>query len=230
MMPLIMSLPPHKSLMRATSSQERRGSNCSLVQEESEDKSETFFAWPTILPKVRRLVCSICQHHCGRSARSIILSNVGFGGAERPFLISRWRWPSTCKSAVKISAEQFAAFARLMRSSINSRSRITYSWNQNGLLVLAATSSIEQMDMVESENGTPNFSAAFAARISPSAYIMPVKPVGAIATGIFTVSPIIVVSSVRLVISTSTRCWNLMGSKSRVLWCSVLSVHEPERT
>ena len=33
--------------------------------------------------------------------------------------------------------------------------------------------------MVESVNGTPNFSAARAARISPSACCMPVRPVGA---------------------------------------------------
>ena len=125
MMPLMMSLPPQRSLMRATSSQLRRGSNCSLVQEESEDRSDTFLAWPTMLPKVRRLVCSMPQHHCGLVARLIMFARVGFGGAERPFLMSRWRWPSTCRSAVSISAEQFAAFARLMRSSMNSRSRIT---------------------------------------------------------------------------------------------------------
>ena len=45
-------------------------------------------------------------------------------------------------------------------------------------------SSIEQMLIVDSVNGMPNFSAARAARISPSACCMPVRPVGAIATGI----------------------------------------------
>ena len=37
--------------------------------------------------------------------------------------------------------------------------------------------------MVESVNGMPNFSAARAALISPSAICMPVEPTGAIATG-----------------------------------------------
>ena len=59
--------------------------------------------------------------------------------------------------------------------------------------------------MVDKQKGTPNFSAALAARISPSAYCMPVSPVGASATGILTSWPTIVVFVVRLVISTATR-------------------------
>ena len=51
--------------------------------------------------------------------------------------------------------------------------------------------------MVDSVNGMPNSSAACAARISPSACCMPVSPVGAIATGIATFWPIIVVASER---------------------------------
>ena len=47
-------------------------------------------------------------------------------------------------------------------------------------------SSIEQMLIVDKVNGMPNFSAAMAALISPSACCMPVMPVGAIATGIAT--------------------------------------------
>jgi hypothetical protein len=57
------------------------------------------------------------------------------------------------------------------------------------LLVCAATSSIEQIDMVESVKGTPNFSAARAALISPSADCIPVSPTGASATGIATSCP-----------------------------------------
>ncbi|CAN6484226.1 unnamed protein product [Victoria cruziana] len=45
-------------------------------------------------------------------------------------------------------------------------------------------SSIEQMLMVERVKGMPNFSAARAAWISPSACCMPVRPTGAMATGI----------------------------------------------
>ena len=84
--------------------------------------------------------------------------------------------------------------------------------------------------MVDREKGTPNFSAALAARISPSACIMPVKPVGAMATGIFTSSPIIFVARVRLVMSTSTRWRSLMSSNLRLLAFRVPSVQEPERT
>ena len=49
--------------------------------------------------------------------------------------------------------------------------------------VCAATSSMEQMLMVDKVKGTPNSSAAWAARISPSARCMPARPVGANATG-----------------------------------------------
>ena len=49
--------------------------------------------------------------------------------------------------------------------------------------------------MVESVNGMPNFSAARAALISPSALCMPVEPTGAMATGMLTGWPIIVVAS-----------------------------------
>jgi hypothetical protein len=91
---------------------------------------------------------------------------------------------------------------------------ITYSWNQKGLVVTEATSSMEQMLMVESVKGTPNSSAARAASISPSACCMPVIPVGARATGMETFWPIIVVSSVRFVMSTRTRWRSLIFEKS----------------
>ena len=45
---------------------------------------------------------------------------------------------------------------------------------------------MEQMLMVESVKGMPNFLAARAAKISPSACCMPVRPVGAMATGMAT--------------------------------------------
>jgi hypothetical protein len=57
--------------------------------------------------------------------------------------------------------------------------------------VAAATSSIEQMLIIESVNGMQNFCAARAAWISPSACCMPVSPTGAIATGIVTSTPTI---------------------------------------
>ena len=80
--------------------------------------------------------------------------------------------------------------------------------------MLAATSSIEQIDMVERQKGTPASSAAWAARISPSACCMPQKPVGARATGIDTGSPIISVARLRSVMSTSTRWRSRSFAKS----------------
>ena len=70
--------------------------------------------------------------------------------------------------------------------------------------------------MVDNVNGMPNFSAARAAKISPSACAMPVKPVGAIATGIFTSCPIILVSKLRPSILTNTFWRKRMSLKSEV--------------
>ena len=92
-----------------------------------------------------------------------------------------------------------------------------YGWNQNGALVCAAMSSIEQMLIMLSVNGMPNFSAARAARISPSACCMPVRPVGAIATGITVSTPTIFVASRRFSMSTATRWRSLIGLKSSSL-------------
>ena len=78
--------------------------------------------------------------------------------------------------------------------------------------------------MVESVNGTPAFAAARAARISPSACCMPVRPGGASATGMATGWPIMVEASVRLVMSTATRCRSLMAAKSALLARYVPSV------
>src|SRR5690606_40370650 len=111
---------------------------------------------------------------------------------------------------------------------MKSRSRITYNWNQKGLLVWAAMSSIEQMLMVESVNGTPNFSAALAARISPSACCIPVRPVGARATGMATGWPAMVEARVRFSMLTATRWRSLMAAKSLLLARYVDSVQESE--
>ena len=64
--------------------------------------------------------------------------------------------------------------------------------------------------MVDKQNGTPNFSAALAAKISPSAHCMPVNPVGAKATGMVTSSPIMVVLVVRFTMFTATRWRNFI--------------------
>ena len=94
---------------------------------------------------------------------------------------------------------------------------MTYNWNQNGALVFAAISSIEQILMVESVKGMPNFSAALAARISPSACCMPVSPVGAIATGMMVDWPAMVVRRERFSMLTATRWRNFMPAKSLLL-------------
>jgi hypothetical protein len=70
------------------------------------------------------------------------------------------------------------------------------------------------MLMVESVKGTPNASAARAARISPSACCMPSMPIGASATGIATSCPTIVVRSVRFSMLTATRWRSLIFWKS----------------
>ena len=171
-----MSLPPQRSLIHATSFHDRVGSNCSFVQDCSEARPSTPLAWPTMLRKVRRSVRSMLMHQRGRIAMSIMLAIVILGGADSPLRKSLWRWPRICRSSVSTSAEHFAALARSMRFSTKSLSRMTYSWNQNGFFVADATSSIEQMLMVDSVNGTPNSSAARAASISPSACCIPVRP------------------------------------------------------
>ena len=76
-------------------------------------------------------------------------------------------------------------------------------------------SSIEQMLMVDSVKGMPNFLAAMAACISPSACCMPVRPTGAMHTGILVSMPTILVAVVRFSMLTATR-W-----RSLILWKSL---------
>ena len=89
-------------------------------------------------------------------------------------------------------------------------------------------SSIEQMLMVDKMNGMPNFSAARAALISPSALCMPVRPTGAIATGILAGTPTMVVAVLRFSMLTATRWRSLIFWKSASLARYVPSVQLPE--
>jgi len=66
------------------------------------------------------------------------------------------------------------------------------------------------MLMVDSVKGMPNFLAARAARISPSACCMPVRPVGAIATGMATGWPTMVLAVLRPSMFTATRWRSLI--------------------
>jgi hypothetical protein len=87
-------------------------------------------------------------------------------------------------------------------------------WNQNGFSTAAATSSIEQTDMVDKQNGIPAACAARQAKISPSRCSMPQSPTGASANGSETGSPRILERVLRLATSIKTRWRNLMRSKS----------------
>ena len=71
--------------------------------------------------------------------------------------------------------------------------------------------------MVDRVNGMPKALAARAPRISPSACCMPVRPVGAMATGMATCSPIMVVRVLRPSMFTATRWRSLIRWKSSSL-------------
>ena len=73
------------------------------------------------------------------------------------------------------------------------------------------------MLIVDSAKGTPNFSAARAAWISPSGWKMPASPAGPSATGIATGWPIIVVAVLRPSMSTATRWRSFRRRKSSSL-------------
>ena len=124
-MPFKIILPPQRFLISSMSLHCKLGSNCSLVHELSELRSLTFFAWPAIFLNVQRLFFRYLSPHGILVLRFMRFGIVNLGGVDRPFLISRWRFPSTCRSTVTTRAEQFAAFALRIRSFINSLSRIT---------------------------------------------------------------------------------------------------------
>ena len=104
-MPLRISLPPQRFLIHSTSSQLRRGSNCLAVHSDSELDVRR-------RPSRGRRCCRSCaascracrRHQRGLVARLIMLASVGFGGADRPFFRSLWRWPRICRSSVSTSA------------------------------------------------------------------------------------------------------------------------------
>src|SRR5690606_635499 len=91
MTPLSTRRPPQRFLIHSRSFQLRLGSNCSAVQADNDDTSETLRAWPTNLPTVRRLVRSKFKQQRGLVDRLIRLASVGFGGAVRPLRISLCR-------------------------------------------------------------------------------------------------------------------------------------------
>ena len=76
---------------------------------ESEMTFSMPFTWPARLPKVLRLPIRMLQAQAGLLAISMMFLTRISGGTVMPFLMSRWRWPSTCKSTVSTSALHLAA-------------------------------------------------------------------------------------------------------------------------
>ena len=125
MIPLIISGPCHRSLTHLTSSQVSVGSSCSADHCASVASCSTPLACPTTLPNVKRFDPSILMHHPGCIAMFKKLDIVILGGTDKPFVMSLWRCPIICRSAVNTNAEHPAAFARSISLRINSRSFIT---------------------------------------------------------------------------------------------------------
>ena len=68
--------------------------------------------------------------------------------------------------------------------------------------------------MVDKVKGMPNFLAACAAWISPSACCMPVRPTGAMLTGMWVGTPTMVVAVLRFSMLTATRWRSWIAWKS----------------
>src|SRR5258707_14520446 len=115
-MPLRMSLPGHRLLTHSTSFQLSVGSNCFAVHAASELMLVVSFTWPERLPKVLLLPFRIDQAQAGLVMISRTFLSLISGGTVKPLRTSTWRWPSTCKSTVSISALHFAAAARWIDS------------------------------------------------------------------------------------------------------------------
>ncbi len=124
MMPLRMNLPPHCALTQATSAQDRRGSNCSLVQAASDLTSLTPLTWPTRLRNVCRRVPIMPSTQRGLVMMFSALPSDGMTEARSLFFRSLWRWPMTCRSSVSTIALHFASLQRWIMRAIASRSRI----------------------------------------------------------------------------------------------------------
>jgi hypothetical protein len=97
----------------------------------------------------------------GLVAKSIDFDSVHSGGTVMPFLMSRWRCPITCRSTVSTSALHLAAIARSISALDEAAVLHDVELKPERLVDIAATSSIEQIDIVLSVYGMP---AACAAR------------------------------------------------------------------
>ena len=92
-----------------------------------------------------------------------MFAGVSRGGTDSPFFASAQRLPCTCRSRVSTSAEQSSLVRPSIRLSLTLAPSSGTAGTRTGAWMASATSSIEQMDIVERQNGTPNAAAAFAA-------------------------------------------------------------------
>jgi len=94
--------------------------------------------------------------------------------------------------------------------------------------VAVATSSIEAIEKVDRQNGTPNASAARAAAISPLGQVIPAIPTGPSASGIEARSPAVFVTVDNVETSHTTVSFSASASRSvRFRWrvcCAAITV------
>src|SRR5260221_3983561 len=227
MTPFSMSFPGQRSRIHSRSRQHSVGSNCLPIHWASEVRLPASAIRPSSFPNDRLGARSTPQPQRGRMAMSRAFRKVSLGGTAIPFLISLWRLPCTVRSAVSMSAEHCASRARRISSRVNPRSRMTYSWNQNGSGTALCTCSIEQIDIVLRQNGMPALAAARAPRISPPPHCRPARPVGAMAIGSEDFWPASVVLSERSSTSIMIRCFRRNASIAERFSNSVSSSNAP---
>ena len=124
-MPFSSSLRGQWLLIHSRSFQFRVGSNWLAVHWASERTPSMPFTWPARLPKVLRLPLRIESAQAGLVAMSMRFLSLISGGTLSPLRMSQWRWPSTCRSTVSMSALHPAAAARSISSRMKPRSRMT---------------------------------------------------------------------------------------------------------
>jgi hypothetical protein len=126
-------------------------------------------------------------------------------------------------STVNTNAPAPTSLARASISRMKPRSRITYSWNQIGNGQALATSSMEQIDTVDSVNGMPALQAASAACDSPRREHMPEMPTGPSAIGMVILRPNSVVLRSTCETSRNTRWRSAISVRSLTFLRIVLS-------
>ena len=121
-----MILPGQIERIHSTSFQLSDGSNCCETRVAVELRSFAPCRWPMMLPKSRRLARAMLISQRGFDAKSMMFfSRIRFGGTDRPFLMSMWRWPRICRSTVSTSALHLAAIARSISDLQKPRSFMT---------------------------------------------------------------------------------------------------------